>query len=205
MGAFRHILYEKGRDYMLETIYMLDTQILLWIQDTLRQPALNPFMKFLTSLGDSGSIWIFLALFCLFFHKTRKGAKAMLIALLLSFLVNNLILKRLFGRIRPYDVIEGLTILIHKPGEFSFPSGHTASSFGAATAFYLNMNKKWGAVAICLAAAIGFTRMYVGVHYPTDVLGGMVSGIFTGILSSWIVNYNWERKKNHISKKGREE
>lgn len=190
---------------MLETIYRLDAQILLWIQDTLRYPVLNPFMKFVTSLGDSGNIWIALALFCLFFHKLRKGGKAVLIALLLSFIVNNLFLKRLFGRIRPYDVIEGLTILIRKPGEFSFPSGHTASSFGAATAFYLNVNKKWGAAAIFLAIAIGFTRMYVGVHYPTDVLGGMICGIFTGILSSWIVNNIWERRKKQVSNKDREE
>lgn len=190
---------------MLETIYMLDAQILLWIQNTLRQPFLNPFMKFVTSLGDSGSIWIFLALFCLFFHKMRKGGKAVLIALLLSFIVNNLILKRLFGRIRPYDVIEGLTILIHKPGEFSFPSGHTASSFGAATAFYLNGDKRWGVAAIFLAAAIGFTRMYVGVHYPTDVLGGMISGIFTGILSSWMVNHIEGRKKKQVSLRDWEE
>lgn len=190
---------------MLETIYMLDAQILLWIQNTLRQPFLNPLMKFVTSLGDSGSIWIFLALFCLFFHKMRKGGKAVLIALLLSFIVNNLILKRLFGRIRPYDVIEGLTILIHKPGEFSFPSGHTASSFGAATAFYINGDKRWGVAAIFLAAAIGFTRMYVGVHYPTDVLGGMISGIFTGILSSWMVNHIEGRKKKQVSLRDWEE
>ncbi len=198
-------MYEKGKDQMLETIYMLDAQILLWIQNTLRQPFLNPLMKFVTSLGDSGSIWIFLALFCLFFHKMRKGGKAVLIALLLSFIVNNLILKRLFGRIRPYDVIEGLTILIHKPGEFSFPSGHTASSFGAATAFYINGDKRWGVAAIFLAAAIGFTRMYVGVHYPTDVLGGMISGIFTGILSSWMVNHIEGRKKKQVSLRDWEE
>lgn len=158
--------------------------ILLMIQEHVRNGILTPFFLFITTLGDAGFIWIVSALISLCFKKTRKTGIAVIIALCLSLLINNLILKNLIVRIRPYEVIEGLQILIPKQSDFSFPSGHTGSSFAAAIVFYRCMGKKYGIAAIILAVLIAFSRLYIGVHYPTDVLAGMITGIAIGYFVS---------------------
>lgn len=161
----------------MEMLLQLDGKILLWIQEYLRISVLSPVVIFITELGNGGRIWILLSLLLLVFKKTRKAGILGLAALLGSLVLNNWILKNIVGRTRPYEVVEGLRILIPKPGEFSFPSGHTASSFACAWIFFRELPKKYGIPALVLASLIGASRLYIGVHYPTDVLAGVVSGI----------------------------
>jgi len=174
---------------MLEIFMNLENNILLFIQESLRSPILTPVFLLITKSGDNGQIWIFISLLLLLNKKTRPIGCMSICALIGSYLINNMILKNLVGRIRPYEAIQGLIPLIPKPGDFSFPSGHTASSFAAAGILYRKLPKRFGIPAVILAGLIGFSRMYLGVHYPTDVLFGMISGIGISYLAEILVNY----------------
>lgn len=120
-------------------------------------------------------------------------------ALVLYLVAGDCILKPLFARPRPCDVNTAITILVKRPHGHSFPSGHTASAFAAAFALWLQ-NRKLGVPALVLAAFIAFTRLYLYVHFPTDVLGGLVLGIALGALASWLVDSlaNKSRKKQSV-------
>lgn len=163
-----------------------EVSILLWIQDNLRGP-LDSFWVFVTSLADKGWFWILLAVILLFFKKTRAVGVTALLALILNHVLTNMILKDLFGRPRPYTVNEELVTLIKHLSSYSFPSGHTSSSFAAAFALFFMVPKKYGIPALVLAAMIGFSRMYVGVHYPTDVLGGITVGFLSAVVAYYLV------------------
>ncbi|KIR01562.1 hypothetical protein P261_00376 [Lachnospiraceae bacterium TWA4] len=160
----------------------LDGAILLWIQENLRQDFLNPIVVFITSLGNAGIIWIVISLLLLIPKKTRKIGILSLLALLGSAIVNNLILKNLVGRVRPYEVVDGLRLIIERQKDASFPSGHSGSSFASAVVLYKNLPKTYGILALVLAALIALSRLYVGVHYPTDVLVGTIDGIIIGLV-----------------------
>ena len=165
----------------MEGFFQLDGNILLWIQEYIRNDFLTPIFKFITSLGDEGYVWIAIAIVLLFVKNFRKVGLMVGASLLGSLVFNNMIVKNIVARPRPYRMIETLTILIPEPGEYSFPSGHTSSSFAAGVVLYLMLPKKYGIPAMVLAFLIGISRLYVGVHYPTDVLGGMVMGTLIAV------------------------
>ena len=165
----------------MEGFFQLDGNILLWIQVYIRNDFLTPIFKFITSLGDEGYVWIAIAIVLLFVKNYRKVGLMVGASLLGSLVFNNMIVKNIVARPRPYRMIETLTILIPEPGEYSFPSGHTSSSFAAGVVLYLMLPKKYGIPAMVLAFLIGISRLYVGVHYPTDVLGGMVMGTLIAV------------------------
>ena len=171
---------------MLDTINYWDGQVLIKFQELAIRPELTPVMKILSWLGNKGMIWILLILVLLCFKKTRHAAVLAAVALALSYCLNNLFLKELVDRTRPYETWNQVQLLIGKQHDPSFPSGHTASSFAVATSLALSFQRRWaGTLLIILAAAIAISRMYVGVHYPLDVLCGMVDAI----LISHVVNY----------------
>lgn len=144
-------------------------------------PVLDALMINITRLGDSGFIWILLALLLLCWKRTRKEGFWMFVVLLSGLIVGNLLLKNIIGRARPFIANPGITLLIPPPGGYSFPSCHTLSSFGAATFGYLT-NPRWGRAALVLAFLIGISRLYLCVHYPSDVLAGAVIGAGLGLL-----------------------
>lgn len=162
---------------------------------TIHTPLLDKILAFITSLGNAGIIWIVLAVFLLILPKTRKTGIIVAAALLMDLILCNLILKNLVARVRPYDVNTAIAILIKKPLDFSFPSGHTAASFAAMTALFLAKMKKAWIAALVLAVLIAFSRLYFYVHYPTDVLGGAVVGILSGIIGYAIIEKIDKRRK----------
>ena len=173
----------------------MEGQILLWIQEFLRNPVLDNIVVAITHLGDTAVIWIVLTVVLLAFKKTRGIGMATALALLFSLLITNILLKNLVARIRPYEIVEGLTILISKQVDYSFPSGHTSSSVAAALAIWRNAPRKYGIAAIVLAMLISLSRLYVGVHYPTDVLGGVAAGI----LLMWLADRGMRLLKKILS------
>ena len=169
-----------------------DLPILDWIADNLWCPVLDTVMPVVTLLGDAGIFWIAIAVTLLFFKKTRRVGVGMGIALLAGLLLCNLTLKPLCQRPRPYDYqydVLGklIPLLIERQHDFSFPSGHTIASFEAAGVIWLN-SKKWGIVALALACLIAFSRLYLYVHYPTDVLFSVVLGIGLALLGNWLAH-----------------
>lgn len=169
-----------------------EINILNSIQDALKCDALDFIFTGITHLGDAGIIWIIIAVVLLFFKKTRKTGICMGIALLLGVFFGNLILKNVIARERPFTyetarmTAENVSALISLPHDYSFPSGHTLASFGSATAIFMN-NKKYGIIAYAVASLIAFSRMYLYVHFPTDILGGILLGIAFGIASFYLV------------------
>ncbi len=175
---------------MLEWLRALDGNILLFIQEVLRVSFLNPVMMIYTHLGDTGLLWIVLSLLMLCFKKTRKAGVAGLIALALGALCTNVVLKHLFQRPRPWLSVEGLQFLVVENDPNSFPSGHTCAAFAAAAAWWRTLPRRWmGIAGLSAAALMGLSRLYVGVHYPSDVLAGCLVGLLCGWLA-WLV---WKR------------
>ncbi|MGE4353205.1 MAG: phosphatase PAP2 family protein [Oscillospiraceae bacterium] len=156
-------------------IQHLDESALLFIQEHARNDFLTPLFKFFTYMGNAGILWILLGTALLLFAHTRKRGAIVLCALGISAVLNNLILKNIVARPRPYTVLPELEVLVAKLSSYSFPSGHACSSFAAATALTLLFGKR-GAWSFAPAALIALSRVYLGVHYPTDVLSGAVLG-----------------------------
>jgi len=159
----------------------VEFSILYFLQD-MNHPFLDPIMIGVSTLGNSGMIWIVLTIFMLFVRKYRESAFAMIIALLLSLLICNLALKNIVQRDRPFWIDPTVILKIDEPSEFSFPSGHTFSSFAAAVTLYL-FHRKIGFAAIVLAIMIAFSRLYLFVHFPTDVLASVVLGSVTAVIA----------------------
>lgn len=179
----------------MEEILNLEKEILLFFQDTVRNPVLNPVLIVITTLGNAGIVWVLLSIGLMIPRRTRRTGLTALLALLVSLLINNVLLKNLVGRVRPYDLLEGLKPLIGRQWDPSFPSGHTGSSFAAAWVLYRELPKKFGVPALILAGLIGLSRLYVGVHYPTDVLFGVISGIGSGWIARKIMETVRQRRK----------
>ena len=173
---------------MLDTLLNLDGGFLLFLQESVRNPILDNLMIFITSLGNGGMIWIVATIALLIPKKTRKAGIMSAAALLGSLIINNNIVKNIVQRPRPFVTFTDLQIIIPTPSEFSFPSGHTSSSFAAAAVFYRHLPKKIGLPSVILAGLIGFSRLYVGVHYPTDVIAGVLMGILLSYLAEYLVN-----------------
>lgn len=163
-------------EILLDIIRSVDYNILLLIADKLRGGVLDPVMTMLSLMGNGGAVWIATAVLLLFFRKTRRAGVAMLLALAAGYVIGNLCIKELVMRPRPFVTHSDLTALLDPGDPWSFPSGHALSSFAAATALWC-FHKKAGALALVLAALIAFSRLYASVHYPTDVLAGMLIGI----------------------------
>ena len=188
---------EKSRkegNAMIEWAYELDENILLFIQQYVRDDFLTPVMKMITMLGNAGFIWIVFAIVFLIIKKYRRLGVSCCNALILSLLINNIFLKNFIGRSRPFDVISELTPLIAKPTDYSFPSGHTACSFAVGFLLFRKLPKKYGVPIFLLALLISFSRLYVGVHYPSDVIAGAISGICISFLAEKITELFEQRK-----------
>ena len=182
----------------------IEIKILDWLQ-TIRTPFLDKIIPVISSLGNAGIVWILLMVVLFIIPKTRKSGLILFFALIVDMILCNGILKNLFQRVRPFNVNTAVTLLIAKPGEYSFPSGHTAVSFAAASALFFAKEKKLWIPALVLAIIIAFTRLYLYVHYPTDVLGGILIGIISGFIGykiamkiqTYMSGKKWKKDTKH--------
>ena len=162
----------------------------LYFLQELHNPVLDKIMVFFTSLGNDGLLWIGLAVGMLFFKKYRRCAISIGIALVFKELIGNVILKELIMRERPCWIDPTVELLVKSPSSFSFPSGHSFDAFAASVTVFLN-HKREGIAAMAVGTLIAFSRMYVFVHFPTDILGGMLLGITVAVLTYFIVHRWW--------------
>ncbi|MBQ8740008.1 MAG: phosphatase PAP2 family protein [Clostridia bacterium] len=178
-----------------------EIKILDFIQEHLRFGFLDDLMVLLTRLADDGIVWIVLAIALICFKPSRKMGITLGVALLLGLIVGNLGLKNLFARPRPYTVNPDIvpSMLIDTLKSYSFPSGHTRCCFESAMAMYL-CDKRWGKAAFVLGGFIGFSRMYLYMHYPTDVIGGVILGLINGVIAFIIVDKIYKAIDNRKSK-----
>lgn len=158
----------------------LDMDILVWIQEDARDPVSDAVMTFITHTGDFSAVWAALGILFLIRKETREMGIALLLALLVCHLMNDMALKPLFERPRPSLANPGYEPLVHASGH-SFPSGHAAKSFAAAGAILL-CDRKAGMPALFYAGLIAFSRMYVFVHYLSDVAAGALVGMACAVL-----------------------
>ena len=167
--------------------------ILDFIRENLTSPFMDTLMKAITFLGNGGWIWIAFGVILSLIPKTRKLGFSVCIALIFSLLLCNLTLKPLVARVRPYQIRE-IALIIETPSDFSFPSGHTSASFAGAVAIFLH-NKKWGSLAVLLASLIAFSRLYLYVHFPTDVLCGALLGSLCAVIGYLSLKAIYKLKK----------
>ncbi|MDF2886329.1 MAG: phosphoesterase PA-phosphatase related protein [Lacrimispora sp.] len=174
--------------------YQIEFAILYALQ-SLHSPWLDLVMTRITSLGDHGFVWILtgVVLFCI--PKTRKIGISVLLSLAVGLLLGNMILKNLIERPRPCWIDTQTVLLIQNPKDFSFPSGHTLASFEGAFSIWL-YNKKLGIPFLFLAVLIAFSRLYLFVHFPTDVLGGAFLGSCIALLVHRVIERNSFVEKN---------
>lgn len=171
-------------------LYDLDKGILFFIHSNLHFPLLDRFMILATHAGDKGLVWLLIVGVLLFSGKYRYVGVLTLVGLALNALIGEQFLKFVFQRPRPYVDFPFVDLLVGKYGSFSFPSGHTASSFAAA--FILSRYlKRFSLFFWILAVVISFSRVYLFVHYPSDVLGGIVLGLFCGVLVSFLFEHKF--------------
>ncbi len=165
---------------------------------------MNKLCSFISFFGEKGWLALFIGLIFLLFAKTRKAGLAMLFAVAVGALFTNIILKEAVARPRPYTQLENMPYWL-KAGatiesEFSFPSGHTTAITAGAVAIFLSFNKKWSFLPLIFAFVMGFTRVYLVVHYPTDVIAGFIVGTVGGIsgyyISKFIMNFAKKREKS---------
>jgi len=185
---------------MPEWLQSMDEAALRWIAENLRTPALTAVLSFYTRLGDKGLLFIALAVLLLLFRRSRKSGAAALTSMFLGLQVTNVTIKPLAARARPWVVMEGFTALVAEHDPNSFPSGHSCSAFAFAAAVCMTLPWKWGRfAAIAAAALMALSRLYVGVHFPSDVLAGALIGTVCGLAGSWLVNQFARRFKGQPS------
>lgn len=174
---------------MLAALNAGEAGFLLWVQNALRAPLLDPVILFFTKLGNTGALFILLTALLLVFPRTRRVGLAAALGLLCSLLFTNLILKNLFQRVRPWEAFDFLRNLVVET-DTSFPSGHTSAAFAFALAVVRAGPKTWRkskAAVVVLAVLMGLSRLYVGAHYPTDVLAGALVGSLAGV-TGWYLS-----------------
>ena len=174
-----------------------DARIMEFIQNNLHCPAADFFFSAITYLGEAGALWLCAAVILLFFKKTRTTGILVLAAMLLTFVTSELPMKNLICRPRPCHTFPDVSLLIARPHSFSFPSGHSASSFAAAVMIFLR-HKKQAWPALLLAAAIAFSRVYLFVHYPTDILAGALLGTLFAVLVFSVYTRQYSKKHPNI-------
>lgn len=192
--------------WLNETFASFDYAILEFfhkLTETAAAPFFDVFFKFVTLLGEEGIFLIILSLILMLFKKTRKAGAGMLLGIVIGALFTNLTIKKVVARPRPFaSDIEAYkqwwtAVGARQQSEYSFPSGHTTSAMAAMTGLFFTTNKKVSWTAFIFAILMGMSRLYLCVHYPSDVLGGLVVGFVAGFLSAVFVGLIYRNRDKH--------
>lgn len=169
--------------------------VLDFIHNNIANPVLDFVAVFISSLGTMSILWVVLTAVLLINKKTRRLGAAMAVAVILVFIIGNLILKPMIARVRPYEINSTINLLVAKENDYSFPSGHTYFAFCCATVIFMR-HKKVGTAFLIFAVFMGLSRLYLYVHFPTDVICGAVLGIIVGIAAHFIEKKLYSIKEN---------
>ena len=172
----------ERQNRMLGYLKKIDVVVLKWINISFRNKTFDKIMPMITAAGNLGIVWIVIYVLLLTKSDYRLLGKMILASLLITTIVGEGVMKHLIRRKRPFHEDDEKELLITRPITYSFPSGHTASSFAVAAVF-IKTNNSASLIIIILASLIAFSRVYLGVHYPSDVLGGGIIGFFCGLLT----------------------
>ena len=187
-------------DNIIEKIYEIDHSILLYIQENCRFDILTPFMKFSSYLVNLGIVWIAVCILLILNKKTRMIGIAAVTSLAVCICFNNVFIKHLIARARPFDSYSDLIPLIEKPHDYSFASGHTTASFATVGILARFASRPLAVLLIIFSALVAFSRLYLGVHYPTDVLCGMLIGILGSLIVYYIFDKKYDLNKYKLNK-----
>ncbi len=168
--------------------------ILNYIQDQLRTDFLDKLMPAISFLGKAGLIWIVIALLCLFFKRSRLLGRSLVFNLIFNLVASSLIIKPIVSRLRPCVLDSTVELLVKLPFDTSFPSGHTLFAFGAATIIFI-YNKWLGTAAYIFGFLMAFSRLYLYVHFPTDVAFGAVFGVIFAVIAYKMEGMIFDRTK----------
>lgn len=201
----------------MDTITQIDGNLLIGIQQALNADWLTPIMKVITAFGEYGIFWILVCAVLLVFKKTRRLGIICTLSLALTFVLCNGIIKPLVDRTRPFEAFTAVHPFLPHPGDASFPSGHTANSMGPAWGMFMASRDekapmgwqgegvpartvhKWSIAAIVLALLIGLSRLYLGMHYPSDVLCAILVGMMCATVVCALVE-KFEEKRGVIGR-----
>lgn len=186
----------------LEAVTTWDASVITAIYENVHSAFLTMFFRIVTLLGEGGIFWIAVAVILLFFKKTRRSGICIGASLLIGVIVGNGIIKNVVARPRPYDAIAGIESVVSHLSDYSFPSGHSLCCFEAATALAMNRTK-WAIPAYVGAVLVAVSRLFLFVHYPTDVICGALLGVLFGVLGSLAAGAIYDRvcANNAASKK----
>lgn len=176
----------------LEAVTAWDTSVITAIYENVHSAFLTMFFRIVTLLGEGGIFWIAVAVILLFFKKTRRSGICIGASLLIGVIVGNGIIKNVVARPRPYDAIEGIESVVSHLSDYSFPSGHSLCCFEAATALAMNRTR-WAIPAYVGAVLVAVSRLFLFVHYPTDVICGALLGVLFGVLGSLAAGAIYDR------------
>lgn len=169
----------------LDLVYSIDVSILDFIQNTFKCVFLDYAMAFFSYIGEAGGIWIIAAVIMMCFRKTRATGVMVVCAVLAGYLIGELGIKNLVGRARPFVENPSVQLFIVPPKGYSFPSGHSCSSFAAASVLFIR-DKRIGIPALVVAFLIAFSRLYNYVHFPSDVLCGILLGVLCAVVTVFV-------------------
>lgn len=164
---------------------MSELAILEWLQ-SIHGTFLDQVMIFITTTGNYGAVWIILGCVMICFEGWRRCGVATVVSTIAAYYLVELVLKAIFCRERPF-MVEEFQLLIPPPSSWSFPSGHSAAALAGATAILIHKHR-WGVAAIVYALLIAISRLYLTVHWPTDVLAGSLLGIGVAFFTVWFMS-----------------